>query len=369
MQQYRLEFFNRNTLSYVHHDFSENLAIDDDYLSASTTVIEIGATNLVKKGQFIRILRDDSDYFFGVVTDSEPGEYVTRVSFKPFITIFNEEFVFNALFQHYGDLQHSLENTLKFYIDTIYTNTTDTYQKLPISVTVPSSESNHTKTWNFGLEGDTDGLSATVIDMYNVLIVNALKKYGVAIEVIPDFANKQIDLKIGKQTGTVYLDADLDNVTVKTLKCSDMPTGTNKLEVYNSNNYTDVEVYYVHPYGHDPLWDDDGSSDRLSPVIRGIKTAAPDLDATPPITFEMAALLAAYDEFSGIEWDNLIELEVAPNDPLVNPSRLKIGQTVTVYYKSNSYTSILTGKAISFETVTLIFGSERIQYSKRKTSK
>lgn len=268
-------------------------------------------------------------------------------------------------------MQHSLENTLKHYIDRYYTNANyanpaDTSQKIPITVTVPSSESDHTKSWSFGISGDVDGLSAATVDLYSALIVNALKKYGIAIEVSPNFATKKINLSIKKIKGTLNVDADLDNVTIKTLKCNDAPNGANKIEIYNSNNYTDVAIYYVHK---DHTWDTNGTKDRIVPVVRTIKTTSPQPDADPPISFETAALLAAYEELSGIEWDNLIELEVAPNDPLVNPTTLKIGQTVAVHYQGETYTSILTGKSISFETITLIFGSERIQYSKRKTSK
>ena len=366
MQQYSLEFFDRNTLKFIHHDFSENLSIDDDYLAAQTTVIEIRSTNKVKKGQLIRILRDDTDFFFGVVTDSEPGEYTTKVSFKPFVSIFNEDIMFDVLYQYYGDAEHSLENTLKHYIDLYYTNSGDPYQNLPLSVIVPTNTASHTVNWSFNIEGDTDTVTVALIDLYNVLIVNALKKYGVAIEVSPDFSAKQIVLSIKTVDGIKQLDADLDNITVKTLKFNDAPAGANKLEIYNTENYTEHVTYYVHS---DRTFDDDSTVDRIKPVVRGIKTASPQPDSTPPVSFETAALLVAYNEFSGIEWDNLIELEVAPNDPLANPVRLKIGQIVTVYYQGGMYTSILTGKSISFETVTLIFGSERIQYSKRKTSK
>lgn len=365
MQQYRIEFFDRS-MTYVHHDFSVDLSIDDDYIAIQTTTIEIGATDKVEMGQFIRILRDEQDYFFGVVSEVSPGEYMTQVTFKPFVSVFDEDILFDTTYQSVNSVNKSLENTLKKYISETYINNSDALQNLPLTITVPSSSANHTFPWGMNLKSDTEGMNRAIIGLYGVLIVNALKKYGVAISVTPNFTTKKINLNISKVDDGMVVDADLDNVTVKTLKVNDRPNGVNKLTVYNTQDYSQSITFYVHASNRD--WDSD-NTDRIYPVVRDIKATEPDSEVDPSIAFEWAAINVGYDELNGLEWDNLIELECAPNDPLINPTLLRIGQKITMHYKGGTYTSLLTGKNITLELITLVFGSERISYTKRKASK
>lgn len=376
MQQYRLEFFesyistttSTRRLRYVHSDFANNLTIDDDYIAIQTTMIDIGATNKVKAGQFIRVLKDNVDFFFGLVTDAEPGEYVTKVSFKPFLAIFDSNILFNIYTQYRSSSSSglSLEETLQTYIDAYFVSNSDYRQDYPIDITISSSL---TTKWNMNIQPETEGGSWATIGLYSVLIVRALKEYGVAISVTPNLSTGRIELSIRKIDGTLHLDADLDNVTVKTLKVNDRPSGINKLVVYNSLNYGMSLTYLVRS---DRTWDRSdlvADEDRIVPVVYDIQTVTPDGTLTDPDDdFELAAIGAAYDMLNGLEWDNLIELEVAPNDPLINPMSIPIGKKIAVHYCGETYTSILTGKAVSYEVITLMFGSERISYTK-KTSK
>ena len=374
MQQYRVEFFENylsatsasRKLKYVHHDFANDLAIDDDYIAAQTTVIEILATDKVKAGHLIRILRDDADYFFGLVTNVEPGEYTTKVSFKPFISIFDSDVLFNVLFQWRSDNNPgvTLEETLQTYINAYFVSNSDYLQDYPMTITIPAAGSRTVK-WNMNIQPETEDEDYAVIGLYGTLIVRAMKEYGVAITITPNFSTGIIALSIGKVSGTKHIDADLKNVIVKTLKVNDRPTGINKLVVHNSLTFLNPITFYVHP---DRSWDTT-NSDRITPVSYGIRTVTPDgTYNNAEDDFMYAALSAAYDELSGLEFDNLIELECAPNDPLISPTTMKNGQKVAVHYQGGTYTSILTGKKISLETITLIFGSERISYTK-KTSK
>ncbi len=374
MQQYRVEFFENyvsstaanRRLKYVHHDFCNDLAIDDDYIAIQTTVIEINATDKVKAGHLIRVLRDDEDYFFGIVTDAEPGDYITRVSFKPFIALFDADILFYVYSQYRSAANPgtTLEETLKDYIEFYFVNNSDYRQDFPITVTIPGSSS-RTVRWNMGIQPEIENGSWNIIGLYSVLIVRALKEYGVAITVTPNFSTGKIAIGIGTVSGVFKIDAGLKNVTVKTFKVNDRPTGVNKLIVHDVTDYSRTMTYYVHP---DRTWDTTNSN-RIVPVSYNIRTATPDGSLSDPVDdFELAADMVAIDEFGGLEFDNLIELECAPNDPLINPTTLKNGQVVTIYYKDGAYSSILTGKNVTFETITLMFGSERILYSK-KTSK
>lgn len=360
MQLYRIEFFEvtgqNRKLRYVHHDFTNNLTIDDDYLAIQSTTIEIKATTLVSTGQLIRILRDDEDYFFGLVANVSPGEYTTAVTFKPFIALFDSDILFNIGTQFWSESAPgiSLEVALETYITGYFIENSDILQNYPLDISItPGSIT----PWNMYIRSDDVSSNWAVIGLYSTLIVRALKDYGVVVTAKPDFNDGIIRITIGKIDGVRPIDADLDNVKIKTLKVNDRPDGINKLVVHNGADYTESVTFYVHP---DRSWDKT-NADRITPVAYAIKTVTPYEDET----FEDAAEVAAYEDLSGIQWDNLIELEVAPNDPLIQPATYQVGQTVTVYSKGFAYTSILTGKSVSLENITLIFGSERIAYTKK----
>ena len=173
------------------------------------------------------------------------------------------------------------------------------------------------------------------------------------------FHDHNIHLTITKKPTPFKISADQENIVVKTLKYSDKNIGVNKLIVYNENNYNQSLTFYVHP---DKTWNTTNSN-RISPVVRGIKLVTPQEDTVS--SFEEAAVEAAYSELSSSSWDNCIELEAYVDDINVTPMELAIGQVVTVYYKEASYTTILTGRILDGNKITLIFGSDRIEFSKR----
>lgn len=187
MQQYNVEFFDR-TLTYKHRDIVYGINIDDDYLAAVTNSMDISATDLVINGDFIRITSDDVD-FFGVVSDVSPGEYITTVSYRPFITIFDEPFAFNITRQGIdSSISHwTLEGTIKAYIDWFYTagmssTDPDELQKLPLEVNIVPSENNRVKNWTFYYEAQVEGTDYCITSLYSDIIVPALKLYGVFCE-------------------------------------------------------------------------------------------------------------------------------------------------------------------------------------------
>lgn len=360
MRQYNVDIFDRG-LNFLVNDVVTVNRIDDDYISSKTNSIDIRSTSLVSAGDFIR-LQNDTTNFFGVITDASPGETQTTVAFKSFITIFDESILFNTKNQGTdANVSHpTLEQTIYNYITAAYVSTSDTYQRLPISVSIASGT--QTSKWSLGIVPDTENGQYAIIKLYTDLIIEALKRYGVGITVTPSFSTKTIRLVIGKYTESFKIDGNLKNVNVATLKYNDRPAGVNKLIVYNTDNYSENITFYVHP---DRSWDIE-DQDRISPVLKEVTGVVPDQDYEDPSEgFIAAAVDSAYSVLEGQQWDNLIELEVSPADTNVQPLEMKIGQTVTLYYKEGSYTSILTGKIIEPEIITLLFGSERIEYSKR----
>ena len=367
MVQYNVDFFTRD-LVFVHNDSASITAITEDYISVQNNTIEIGLSEKVQNGQFL-YLRSDIDTFFGVVTDVKPGKDVMTVSYKSFLCLFDEDVLFDTDLQKQNTTNpsggakinsKSLERMLKDMIEKTYVRSEDTAQNLRLII---EAETNTTQ-WGFNLKSDTEGTHYCIIGLYSVLLVNSLKKYGVALRAVPDFANRYLRIYIRAQSGfdVLDIDGDLDNVTVKTLKMNDRPNGTNKLTVYNTDDYSLSLDFYVHS---DRSWSVE-DTDRITPVVREVKAAMPDSSIEDPDeAFVEAALDVAYGVLSGLAWNNLIELELAPADELVNPTALLFGQKIRLHYKEGTYESILTGRSITDESITLMFGSERISFTKR----
>ena len=367
MAQYNVNFFTRD-LEFVHNDSANISELSDDYISIQNNTIEIGLTEKVKNGQII-YLDNELDTFLGVVTNIKPGFDTLTVTYKPFLSLFDTDVLFDTDLQKQTTKDpsggakinsKSLEQMLKDMIEEIYVFSDDPLQNLNLVIVTETT----TPRWGFNLKSDTEGTHYCIIGLYSVLIANALKKYGVALSVFPDFASQSLFVYIRAQSNydVLDIDGDLSNVTVKTLKMNDRPNGTNKLTVYNTNDYDQYVDFYVHT---DRSWDSE-DTDRITPVVRDVRAAMPDGEIEDPDeAFLVSAVDVAYGVLSGQAWNNLIELEVAPEDEVVNPLSLSFGQSIRLWYKDGIYESILTGRSITDESVVLIFGSERISFTKR----
>lgn len=368
MIQYNIDFFDRN-LGFKYNAQATDLSIDDDYLTITSNQVVIPPTTAVETKDFIRVDRGDAS-FFGVVSSVEPGEKETKIIYKPFVSLFDEDILFDVRYQNKTVERtvdgvttkvnrYSLETTIKHYIDAYYVSASDTIQNLGMTVVVGSE----TLPWSLDIYSDNEYTPYSIRGLYKEILVPAMKQYGIALNVEPDFNTKRITLRISKNSYPLDIDGDLGNVIVKTLKYNDKPVGTNKLEVYNAYDATQPPIiFYVHP---DRTWDLENEN-RITPVARSVRMVMPDSEAADEAEgMTLAALDAADSELSGLEWDNLIELETRPRDELIDPMNLEFGQTISLWYKNGKYVSILTGKTITSDSITLIFGSERIKFTKR----
>ena len=367
MVQYNVDFFTRD-LVFVHNDTTSITEITEDYISIQNNTIKIGLTEKVQNGQFI-YMTSPLDTFLGVVTNVKPENDILTVTYKSFLCLFDEDVLFDTDLQKQTTTNpnggakinsKSLERMLKDMIEATYVNSDDSLQNLRLII---ETETN-TPQWGFNLKSDTKGTHYCIIGLYRVLLVDALKKYGVALRAVPDFANRYLRIYIRAQSGfdVIDIDGDLNNVTIKTLKVNDRPNGTNKLTVYNTDDYRLYLEFYVHP---DRSWDAE-DTDRITPVVRGVKAAMPDSSIEDPDeAFVSSALDVAYGVLSGQAWNNLIELELAPGDDLIKPTTLLFGQKIRLWYKDGKYESILTGRSITEKSIVLMFGSERISFTKR----
>lgn len=380
MKPYNVEIFNRQ-FELLAHTNIDDIEIDYDYLSpnesetslrlsgfydtfAARAVIPEGgmlrALNIpaleglmdeVGVGAYIRFQRDDTD-IFGVITSvtSSEDKLLTNIGFQSFpAAIFTTEILFDTNQQ--GTV--ALETVLANLISASWINNSDTLQNVPgLVVTTTSS----TVSWGMNLKSDTEGMHHCVIDFYDVLIRRALEEYGIAIHTDANFQDGVINLTIGKVIGTQTIEADLPNVFESSFLINESSKNTNKLDVYNTADYTTVITYYKHTDGSYSTT----NNDRLYPVVREISTA----EADEEITFPQAAASAAASVFGEVTYNNLIEITCLYDDELIQPNGLKIGSVVSVIHEDRAYTSIMTGYNLSDNVITLIFGSIRADLTK-----
>ena len=382
MKPYNVEIFNRE-FELLAHTNVDDITIDYDYLKPNDSELEIrlsgfydtfaaqavidensggllramsipeleGLMDAVGVGAYIRLQRDDTDVF-GVITSvtTADDQLLTKLGIQPFpAAIFSTEILFDTNQQ--GTV--ALETVIANQITASFINSSDTIQNIPgLSVTTTSS----TVSWGMNLKSDTEGMHHCVIDFYDVLIRRALEEYGIAIHTSVDFQNDTIDLTIGKVVGTQTIEADLPNVFEKTFLINESSKNTNKLDVYDTANYTTVRTYYKHTDGTY----DTTNNNRLYPVVREIGTATADEDNT----FIVNADAVAASVFGEVTYNNLIEIKCLYDDALIRPMDLDIGSVVTVIHEGNAYTSIMTGYELEDNVINLIFGSIRADLTK-----
>ena len=196
-----------------------------------------------------------------------------------------------------------------------------------------------------------------ICNFYSTFVVRSMQKYGVAISVDTDFSQKLIILTIGKIDADVkYIEAELPNVLEKSITIKESDFDVNKLLIYNAQNYTTSITYYRHS-------DDSYSTvntDRISPVVQNIVSILPQEGES----FATLAASEASDVFGSIEYNNLIELQILPDDQLIKPREYEYGQRVIVLDSGNEYNSIYTGSRFENGIFTMIFGTVRMDLTK-----
>lgn len=206
--------------------------------------------------------------------------------------------------------------------------------------------------WTFYLTPSSKTTTRTILNLYDQIIVPALTKYKVSLYVVPDFTARTITVRIGAVSeAPYYIEADLPSVIVKNIVLGETSEDVNKLIVYNNDDLQATIIYYKHP---DRSYDT-SDTDRITPVIYSIATVTPSEDEP----FVDGAKLAADRQFDQASYNNLIELTILGDDPLIRPEQLRIGREVYIISEGVIYTSMLTGREVG-QTTKLIFGTIRL---------
>ena len=351
MQPYNVEIFDRSFALVQHYNIG-SIDYSYDYMNAVENTILIAFNANVQKGDYIHIKNIENEYF-GYITGIAVNEEVqgfSEIKFKPFITIFDANILFDTSLQNSAV---TLEDAIASYITQYWINNPDSEQNVEgLEVHTISSTSG----WGFHITSDQRDLSKAIINFMESIIKRSLTKYQVGLYVTPDFSAKKITINIGVKTlDSFTIEADLPNVIEKSIIVNEDTADINKLIIYDQADLSTNVIYYKHPDGTYDTTDDD----RISPVIYGMTSVAGSEDNP----FADAAQDAADKQFDRDSYNNLIELTVQNDDALVMPEALTIGQIVNVVSNGTSYGSIFTGVERS-ATTKLIFGTIRMDLTK-----
>ncbi len=377
MTRCNVEFFDYQ-MNYVHHDTIEIPDIDDDYLTPEASSFLISQTADIPERGIIYV--SEPIHFIGIIDSLQDESYQTRVSFKPFLSYFNQDVLFDIRLQKKAATYPSLEQTLGNLIEeywgtngsyryntvTINRPQDDALQRININVLPPITT---TSNWDLGIVADQQGSSHTVVNFYETILESCLHRYRVVIEPIINLKEKRVDLSIGITDGEFKIDADLFGVKIKAFAINKLSSNVNKVEFWNlldlqdrtRRNTTTPIYYYLH---QDGTYDTDGTANRITPVILQVEIIDPGEEDGVPITFAAACRSRAEEIFADISWSNYIELEFGNYDRTVNPKTLRTGQLVKIYHNGEWFDTILTGKKLSTAT-TLIFGTMRVDMTKK----
>ncbi len=351
MQPYNVEIFGKD-FSFKQHYNSGKITYKYDYLSQGENTVTIAYDPRVAKGDYIRIVNDEEEYFGiikGITVGGKTNE-ISQIKYSSFESIFKEDILFDTTLQ---GSEMSLEKMIEKYISEYWINNTDELQNIPGLLVETISE---TKSWGFHLTSDVQGLNKTIINFMTVIIKRSLTKYQVGLYVEPDFQKKKILVKVGKKDANVFrIETHLPNVIKKNIVLNENTEDVNKLIIYNSENLTEYLVYYKHP----DKSVNTSNENRITPVIHDIQTVA----TREGETFEEAAAALASKVFDTESYNNLIEITVLNDDASVNAKKISIGQEVLVISNGNEYSSILTGYEKGTKTK-LIFGTIRLELTK-----
>lgn len=332
--------------SFAMIDGNQNIELD--YLAFDAYTIE---TRLIecKKGYFVHITEDNEFVCDGIVSDVKPDKATQQISIKPLQTMFDEEVFYSPVTDAITWLATNIKNT--------YLNNADTYQNRPINLTYTTYSESFPLT-GFNLHETINILS---------VMISALKTHGVVVDCSLDLPNKHIKVDIHKSdTDPFHIRADLDNVIESSVTLGDSYGSKNKAEIQKTKTVDDETTYHgiTNFYLHNDGSIDSTDSNRVWPVFRSIENLQQDDDMTDQDWLD-AALARAKEILEPQKYDNEIMLTYSKYDKLIHPNDIPIGREVIIYLKGNTYASVLTGKRIKGNEITLIFGVVRTEFTKK----
>ena len=195
-----------------------------------------------------------------------------------------------------------------------------------------------------------------------------------------------VQSEVPSASGTYEVTSPLEHVVGFYTDVTDMPWteeySRNVLMKYNNNTHanfiqgmtitiniifhgegTDISNYYFYATMKTPI-----TTSMINSAFNAYKQSAAFKQAFEAYKAQnFAAIISGYAKkvFKTSKYTNLIELTVLPDDTMINPLSMEIGQVVNIIHDGVSYSSILSGREIQKNgLVKLVFGTIRLELTK-----
>lgn len=341
-QPYKLEIFDRD---YRYRDRAAltltNIA--EDYLTLQKTTIQVAGIH-AQKGDYAHITDMSGDVLFqGIVEDVNITCQGYKLSLLPLLALLDVPVQYDRSRLQDG----TLEDFIASIITSTYITNQDSLQNIPgLKVQITSS------TQNARLN-----LKSNVHEFWDIA-TKALTLYSVIIKARLEPQEKQIIFTVGKAAQSLTIESELANCIHKNFVLTDTYGNTNKATYINKEDEVQRITYYLHTDGSVSI----ANINRVTPVfftVEYIEGAAED--------FAEEALNRATEQLTPQVYKQLIELTYAENDRMLQPTTLHIGALADIHYKDTVYRSVLTGYEKTGGKITLVFGTIRMELTKKLT--
>jgi hypothetical protein len=212
------------------------------------------------KGWYIRI-QGNGEQYNGVITSFTRGELRHEVTFEDMIKLFD----INVLVPTVEISETYIETYMRKMIKQEFVDTSDQTQKINGLGTITATTST-----SGALPYTSNTSEYTKVNILNDLIYPAFDAYSIVTSVDVNWETKQMSVKVGKvSASSKTIEADLSNVkkAAFTFKRS---KETNKCDIYDLGQTRPAKAsFYLH---EDGTWNQNGTSDRISPVINVVET-------------------------------------------------------------------------------------------------
>jgi len=366
MRQYNVEIFDRD-MNFQCNSITEDIKYKSDYLDPEQYNVELVSKDISDVGvNYYAHIYGEGEEYVGLITSyEEKSEGILRLTIQEFPSLFDLDVMIDV-----NDWNYTFEQYIKKWIDTIYV-TGDPSMRIPFEISISSTTNDWSIEYDIENEPDEDEpmppIEVAFVNLFDDIILPAFTSHQIRLKYSFDINNKKILIDIGKNTNSSFvIEADLPNILDKSVVIKKSTNETNKLIVYNEENYNNSITYYLHPNGtFDTI-----NQNRVTPVAYKLMHTKKETDKDESgaeiitKTFAEAAQEKAVETFGKNKYTNLIELKIFNDDDLIQPKTLEVGQVVQVISKDSIYETILTGREIN-NTTKLIFGTVRLELTKK----
>ena len=336
---YKVEIFSRD-MQFQSAGILADPTLQEDYLTLEGTSITVGNIAL-QKGDFAHVTDLYGDRIYqGIVSDIVADQGASRIKLEPLLSLLDI-----PVFMDREELKtRPLEEFIADCIRATYQDSSDTLQNIPgLQIRTTSS----TQVEGLAMESNLH-------ELWDIA-TRALTLFGIVIRADLDVQERVLSFSIGKATQQLTIESELPNCLSKNFVLTDDYGALNKVVYINAADEQETAIYYLHPDGTV----DSRDEDRIIPVFFTVEY----LQSTGDFAEE--ARSRAEEELAPQVYEQLIELTYQRNDPMIQPKTLEIGTQADILYGGKAYRSILTGYEITAGTITLIFGSVRMELTKK----